>query len=172
MPTEANITPVPFHDPSPWHSYLEHGLFTALFASAEGDETRRRIRERDRILIIEDDLLIATQIQTTLTEAGFDIIGIATTGEEAIEVASKDLPDLAVVDVRLAGDRDGVDTALELFRLHGIRCIFASAYSNHETRQRAEPAAPLGWLQKPYGMVSLTDLVRAATNEVRGKGGQ
>jgi two-component system, response regulator PdtaR len=123
-----------------------------------------------RILVIEDDLLIATQIETTLTEAGFDVVGLAPTGEEAIELAANDPPDLAVVDIRLAGDRNGVDTALELFRSHGIRCIFASAYSDDESRRRAAPAAPFGWLQKPYSMASLTEMVRKAADEVRAKG--
>jgi two-component system, response regulator PdtaR len=76
-------------------------------------------RRTDRILIIEDDLLIASQIEGALTDAGFDVIGVVMTGEEALEAASTEPPDLAVVDIRLAGDRDGVDTALELFRFPG-----------------------------------------------------
>jgi two-component system, response regulator PdtaR len=165
MPIDTNITPVPLREPPPWLSYLKD----SLLAADQSVGSRTGPREPDRILIIEDDLLIATQIETALTEAGFSIIGIATTGEEAIELAGKERPDLAIVDIRLAGDRDGVDTALELFRLHGVRCIFASAYSDHEARQRAEPSAPLGWLQKPYTMASLTNMVRTAANEVRGR---
>ena len=67
-------------------------------------------RRTDRILIIEDDLLIASQIEGALTDAGFDVIGVVMTGEEALEAASTEPPDLAVVDIRLAGDRDGLDT--------------------------------------------------------------
>ena len=119
-------------------------------------------RKAQRILIIEDDLLIATMIEVALTEAGFEVTGVLKTGEEALRTAGVDRPDLAVVDIRLAGDRDGVDTAIELFRSYGIRCIFASAYSDQEARRRAEVAAPLGWLQKPYTMQALTDMVRAA----------
>lgn len=125
-----------------------------------------------RILIVEDDLLIATQTETLLTEAGFDVMGIVATAEKALEMAAIDPPHLAIVDIRLAGVRDGIDAALELFRRHGIRCIFASAYSDHEARQRAAAAAPLGWLQKPYSMASLTTAVRAAATEVRGKAGR
>ena len=73
------------------------------------------------------------------------------------------------MDIRLAGARDGIDTAFELFRLHNIRCIFASAYSDHEARQRAAPALPLGWLQKPYTMGSLTAAVREAVSELRNR---
>jgi two-component system, response regulator PdtaR len=166
MSIEANITPIPLQAPPSWLPCQDN----AVFATDESAGSRIGARKPARILVIEDDLLIATQIETTLTEAGFDIVGLAPTGEEAIELAAKDPPDLAVVDIRLAGDRDGVDTALELFRSHGIRCIFASAYSDDEARQRAAPAAPFGWLQKPYTMASLTDMVTKAADEVRAKG--
>ncbi len=165
MSIEANITPIPLQPPPSWLP----GQDNAVFAPDESAGSPIRAGKPARILVIEDDLLIATQIETTLAEAGFDIVGLAPTGEEAIELAAKDPPDLAVVDMRLAGDRDGVYTALELFRSHGIRCIFASAYSDDEARQRAAPAAPFGWLQKPYTMASLTDMVRAAVRELRSR---
>jgi two-component system, response regulator PdtaR len=142
------------------------GLPFPVFAPDDSDASRDQSRKAHRILIIEDDLLIASQIEAALTEAGFDVIGALTTGEEAIQMAEAERPDLAIVDIRLAGDRDGVDTALELFRSHGIRCIFASAYSDQEARRRAEVAAPLGWLQKPYTMKALTDIVHAATRVI------
>lgn len=138
-----------------------------LVLSADEDGLEKQANASECILIIEDDLLIASQMDSALTEAGFEIVGVATTGEEALEVAATRRPALAVVDIKLAGDRDGIDTALELFRSHGIRCIFASAYSDLESRRRAEPAAPLGWLQKPYSMTSLTTIVRQAAKKLR-----
>jgi two-component system, response regulator PdtaR len=74
---------------------------------------------------------------------------------------------LAIVDVRLAGHRDGVEAAIELFRGHGIRSIFATAHADPETRRRAQAAAPLGWLAKPYSPERLLPLIRAA---LAGKG--
>lgn len=165
MPTQASIPLIPLQPPM--RPPYREGV---VFASDESIGSKTQPRRPDRILVIEDDLLIATQIEITLTEAGFDVVGVTPTGEEALELASKDPPDLAVVDIRLAGDKDGVDTALELFRSHGVRCLFASAYSDEEARQRAAPAAPLGWLQKPYSMASLTETVRTAANVVRRKG--
>jgi two-component system, response regulator PdtaR len=162
MSTQVSISPIPLQ-PLPLRASYRQG---ALFASDESTASRTQARRPDRILVIEDDLLIATQIEITLTEAGFEVVGIAPTGEEALELAAKDPPDLAVVDISLAGDRDGVDTALELFRSHGVRCIFATAYSDDEARQRAAPAVPLGWLPKPYSMASLTEMVRTAADEV------
>jgi two-component system, response regulator PdtaR len=113
-----------------------------------------------RILIVEDDFLVAIQAESVLIEAGFEIAGIATTAEEALELAASQHPTLVLMDIRLASKRDGVDAALDLFRMHGLRCIFATAHSDREVRHRAEPASPLGWLQKPYTMASLVDLVR------------
>lgn len=140
-----------------------------LFAPEAGAGSQGATDSLERILIIEDDLLIASQIEATLAEAGFEIVGVTGSGEEALELAKDRRPTLAVIDIRLAGDRDGVDTAIELFRSHGVRCIFASAYSDSEARRRATPAAPLGWLQKPYSMGSLSAMVRAAASELRGK---
>lgn len=125
----------------------------------------------ERILIVEDDLLVATEMEATLCDAGFVVVGIATTGKEALQLARTECPILAVMDIRIAGDRDGIDTAFELFRSQGIRCIFASAHSDHDSRLRAQPAAPLGWLQKPYTMASLTEMVRGAVGELRGRPG-
>jgi two-component system, response regulator PdtaR len=121
----------------------------------------------ERILIVEDDVLIASQMEAALAEDGFEIAGVASTGKEAFQLAEAQSPTLVVMDIRLAGDQDGIDAALELFRAHGIRCIFASAHSDEDTRRRAAPAAPLGWLQKPYTMASLTAMVRAAFKELR-----
>jgi two-component system, response regulator PdtaR len=166
MSTQTSIPLIPLQLPplrSPYHQ-------GALFASDESTGSRTQARRPDRILVIEDDLLVAAQIEITLTEAGFEVVGVASTTEEALELAAKGPPALAVVDISLGGDSDGVDIALELFRSHGVRCIFASAYSDGEARQRAAAAVPLGWLQKPYSMASLTEMVRTAANEVRRKG--
>jgi DNA-binding response OmpR family regulator len=138
-----------------------------LFAPEVGGGARTE--PEARILIIEDDLLIASQIEAALTEAGFEVVGTASSGEAALELVRVEPPDLAVVDVRLPGDRDGVDTALEMRRTHGVRCVFTSAYSDPQTRGRAAPASPFGWLQKPYAIPSLIAMVRQAASELRGQ---
>jgi DNA-binding response OmpR family regulator len=134
--------------------------------AAEGGASGARSENSDRILIVEDDLLIASEIEAALMDAGFQIAGTASTSKEALQLAQEQSPTLVVMDIRLAGDRDGIDTALELFRSHGIRCIFASAYTDQEAQRGAAPAAPLGWLQKPYTMASLTASVRDAVREL------
>jgi two-component system, response regulator PdtaR len=121
------------------------------------------------ILIVEDDYFVAVQMQAALSEAGLESAGIATTAEEAIELAASQHPALAVIDIRLASARDGIDAAIVLLREHGIRCIFATAHHDVHTRARAALASPLGWLQKPYSMQSLVQVVR---NTLKGLDGR
>jgi two-component system, response regulator PdtaR len=114
------------------------------------------------VLIVEDDFLIGMQTEIALAEAGFDVVGVATTAEEAVALARQHRPSLAVMDIRLAGRRDGIDAAGELFRELGIRCVFATAHDDQRTRALAKPFAPLGWLAKPYTMASLVAAVQKA----------
>jgi DNA-binding NarL/FixJ family response regulator len=133
---------------------------------ADGASTAEQAREPTRILIVEDDFLIAMQTEAALTEAGFYVVGTATTAEEAIVLAKQERPMLAVMDIRLASVRDGIEAAKELFSEHNIRCIFATAHDDPHTKKRAEACAPLGWLTKPYTMASLVALVVEARSRV------
>ncbi|HUI96523.1 MAG TPA: response regulator [Xanthobacteraceae bacterium] len=137
-----------------------------VFAHDETSRSDTRTEKPARILIVEDDFLVAMQMESALADAGFEIAGVASSGEDAIELAMSERPRLAVMDIRLAGDRDGIDTALTLFAEQGIRCVFATAHHDEHARRRAEPAAPLGWLAKPYTMGSLVTMVRRALDEL------
>lgn len=118
------------------------------------------------ILLVEDDFLVGMEMETGLQEAGYEVAGIAATAEEAVALAAQRRPALAVMDIRLAGDRDGVDAALEIFRTLGIRSIFASAHGDYQTRARAEAARPLGWVAKPYRVETLLKAVEEALREL------
>jgi DNA-binding NarL/FixJ family response regulator len=128
----------------------------------ETGETSKKTDRQRTVLIVEDDFLIAMQAEAALLDAGFQVTGVATTAEEALAMARERMPALAIMDIRLAGRRDGVEAAGDLFRELGLRCVFATAHDDLLTRTRAEPFAPLGWLSKPYTMASLTSLVREA----------
>jgi DNA-binding NarL/FixJ family response regulator len=137
-----------------------------VFARDDGAGSDERSAKPERILVVEDDFLVAMQMESALVEAGFEVAGVAATGEDAIELAISERPHLVVMDIRLAGDRDGIDTALQLFAEQGLRCIFATAHHDEQSRRRAAPADPLGWLHKPYTMVSLVGMVRSALAEL------
>lgn len=93
-----------------------------------------------------------------------EVTGIAATAEQALALARSTLPDLIVMDIRLAGKRDGIDAALDIFNELGLRCVFATAHSDAATRRRAEPARPFAWVSKPY---QPSALVRAVTDALR-----
>jgi DNA-binding NarL/FixJ family response regulator len=122
-----------------------------------------------RILIVEDDFFVALDLEAGLINAGMTVVGPARTAEEAVALARAEKPSLAVMDIRLASTRDGIDAALDLYRDFGIRSIFASAHADATFRKRAEPASPLGWLQKPYTVDAVVNSVRQAIAELEGQ---
>lgn len=118
------------------------------------------------ILLVEDDFLVGMEVEAGLEGAGYEVAGIATTAEEAVATATARRPALVVMDIRLAGARDGVDAALEIFRALGIRSLFASAHGDAVVRARAEAARPLGWVAKPYRVETLLKAVEEALRQV------
>ncbi|WP_395016063.1 response regulator [Dongia sp.] len=118
-----------------------------------------------RILVVEDDYFVAADLEDGLRHAGLDVVGPVPTAEEALALARSERPVLAVMDIRLAGEKDGIDAALDLYRELGIRCIFASAHVEPPYRQRAAAAAPLGWVQKPYTIGTVVAAVKNALPE-------
>ena len=115
-----------------------------------------------QVLIVEDEFFVALDLETTLQGAGFDVVGVASNATDAVRLAETHKPDVIVMDVRLAGERDGVDAAIEIFERLGIRCIFASAHHDPGTMARATRANAAGWLAKPYSSESLLAAIGAA----------
>src|SRR5437762_13188597 len=80
-----------------------------------------------RILIVEDNYFVAHQCQSALLDAGYDVVDVVETAEEAVEVAMNRRPELVLMDIYLPGKRDGIDAAVEIFRRFAVRSIFATA---------------------------------------------
>ncbi len=138
-----------------------------VFATEEHGREEADKTENPRILIVEDEYLVALQMESELARAGFDIVGIAGSADEALDLAAAHSPILAVMDIRLRGSRDGVEAALELYARHRIRSVFVTAHYDADTRRRALPANPIGWLPKPYSMPLLFAHVRDAVARAR-----
>jgi DNA-binding response OmpR family regulator len=120
------------------------------------------VRLRPKVLIVEDNLLLAINTEDYLTAAGFEVVGIAVSAVEAVALAERHKPDLAVMDIRLPGGADGIDTAVILREKYGIPSVFASAHSAPEMKDRASLAMPAGWLTKPYAMGDLVAVLSSA----------
>lgn len=125
------------------------------------------LSEQPRILVVEDEYLVAMMMENDLDEAGFNIVGIANSAEKAVAMALTEKPDFIIMDIRLIGERDGIDAALEIFTKTGIRCLFATAHGDAQSKTRAAAASPLGWLQKPYGRAALVGAVRDAAAQLK-----
>jgi two-component system, response regulator PdtaR len=118
-----------------------------------------------RILVVEDQYLVAYDCECQLKMAGFDCIGLASTADEALDLAKRERPDLIVMDVRLANETDGVQAAIEIFERYGIRSIFTSGHADSTTHEHAQAAHPVCWLSKPYTPEALVAAVRAGCEQ-------
>ena len=134
--------------------------------SGSGQSFRHSTGRNARILIVEDDYLVGTFTEATLLEAGHDIIGLVTTGEEAVLQGTLSWPDLVLMDIRLAGQMTGIEAAVEL-RAQGIPTLFASAHSDPGTRVSGDEAKPEGWLAKPYSASEVVSAVEIAIARLR-----
>jgi DNA-binding response OmpR family regulator len=134
-----------------------------MFAAA-GSESSSAFRGR-RILIIEDDYFVALELEDRLTSAGFDVVGVSATAEDALVLAANQKPEIAIVDIRLAGPTDGIHAAERLLKDYKIRSIFATAHSDELTKKRGAVAQPLAWLEKPYRPEALISLVMNVLRE-------
>ena len=123
-----------------------------------------------RILIVEDDWIVATVAERALFEAGHKIVGIAYTAQDAFNLAQVHRPELILFDIKLSTGTDGVDAALKIMQKFAIRPLFVSAHAdNEDVRERAKASRPLGWLNKPFTTKQLLNAVDLALHLVRAK---
>jgi two-component system, response regulator PdtaR len=108
-----------------------------------------------RILIVEDEMFVAMDIELVVGRAGHQAVGFAGTAERAIALAGELDPDLILMDIRLRGERDGVDAAIEIRQRFDIPSLIISAFSDAQTRERAGPAQVLGFISKPFDRARL-----------------
>ncbi|MHB8886672.1 MAG: response regulator [Methylovirgula sp.] len=122
---------------------------------------------RAQVLVVEDEWFISMEIEATLEDAGYEVIGVATNADEALHKIEQHRPKLVLMDIRIRGDRDGLDTAMEINRRFGLRCVFVSAYMDARTRERGQAANPLAWLAKPFSAPQLVATVENALRDLK-----
>lgn len=106
-----------------------------------------------RVLVVEDEGLIAHDIARRLEALGHEVLGPASTAEEALALASG--AEIVLMDIRIDGRRDGIDTALEIRSSYHLPVIFLTAHADRATLERAKQAGPFGYIVKPLGPASL-----------------
>ncbi|MES2683563.1 MAG: EAL domain-containing protein [Pseudomonadota bacterium] len=103
-----------------------------------------------RILIVEDERIVALNLQQRLTKLGYEVVGRAASSAEALALARTTRPDLVLMDIHIEGDVDGVDTAAQLLAELKLQVIYLTAYSEDLTLERARATQPYGYLIKPF----------------------
>jgi len=119
-------------------------------------------REARHILVVEDEAVVAMELQRTLRHMGYEVPATAASGDEAVQLASERCPDLVLMDIRIAGARDGIETAATLRERFGLPVVFLTAYADDETLARAKRTEPLGYLVKPVRDDELRSAIEVA----------
>ncbi len=120
-----------------------------------------RVREKDSgisVLLVEDEDRVCAFVQNRLASLGYTISSVASCGEEAVRAAESDLPDLVLMDIRLAGEMDGVAAAGAIRDLRDIPVVYMTGHSDEETLARAKETNPVGYVTKPFS----TDALKSA----------
>lgn len=135
-----------------------------LPAAGEGLSQATGVVGNLRVLVVEDDYFIGLTIEAALLDAGYEVIGVVASGEEAIEIASDECPQLALLDLRLAGQMNGVEAAKHMSAL-GITSLFVTANDDPSFRVPNDRLGSRGWLPKPF---TTRDLLAAVTTALGG----
>jgi DNA-binding NtrC family response regulator len=104
---------------------------------------------KKKVLIVEDEFIVANNLRQVLQRFGYEVCGIAATAEEADEILKNNKPDIALLDIRLPGERSGIDIARKL-KTENIAFIYLSANSNQKVLEEAKTTEPYGFLVKPF----------------------
>ncbi len=103
-----------------------------------------------RILIVEDESIVAMDIERRLVTLGYQVIGHVLSGEDAVLRTEEERPNLVLMDIHLKGAMDGIEAAEKIRRLYDIPVIYITAYSDEATLERAKVTEPFGYILKPF----------------------
>ncbi len=114
------------------------------------------------ILVVEDESIVAKDIQVCLRKLGYDVTGVVDTGERAIEMVEQNTPDLIMMDIMLKGDISGVQAAEAIRKKNDIPVIFLTAYTDKDTVNKAKETEPYGYIIKPFKEIDIQTAIEIA----------
>ncbi|MFQ5510617.1 MAG: sigma-54-dependent transcriptional regulator [Candidatus Krumholzibacteriia bacterium] len=120
-----------------------------------------------KILVVEDESIVQLHLRKILTELGYEVSGVATNAADALETAADAPPDLVLMDIRLQGERDGIDTARELKKRHGVSVVFLTAHADKETVARTQEVGAVGYIVKPFNQEEVRAVLMTAFGILR-----
>jgi len=116
-----------------------------------------------RLLIVDDEFIIAYYLQELLGIAGHEVVGLATTGEEGVRMAHELNPDIVLMDIVMPGKLDGISSALMIEENLKIPIVFITAHSDTATRKKAERIPNHGYIVKPFQIEQVTSVIKNIT---------
>ena len=120
-----------------------------------------------KVMIVEDDVIVAEDLRRNLRSCGYDILGYAVDGQEAVSMAHRTKPDLVLMDVFLGGNRDGFAAARTITQAIGASIIFVSGHSADSLIDEAVQSGADGYIIKPFQLGQVTSAIKLALNRRR-----
>ncbi len=117
---------------------------------------------RTKVLIVEDESIVAKDIQQSLEKLGYQVLGTAPTGENAVTLSLEQHPDVVLMDIMLKGEKTGVEAAEEIRSKLDIPVIYLTAYADENTLSKAKVTEPYGYIIKPFKEVDLHTTIEMA----------
>jgi len=115
-----------------------------------------------KILVVEDETILALQLKMSLQKFGYSISGVEATANDAIRHVDRHLPDMVLLDIHLKGDKSGTDAGRHIWQNHHIPIIYLTSYCDNTTIKMAMDSEPYGYLSKPFRASDLKATLQAA----------
>ena len=117
---------------------------------------------KTNVLVVEDESIVSKDIQQSLKKLGYNVVGAASTGERAFELAMSESPDIILMDIMLKGSINGIETAERIKKELNIPIIYLTAYADEATLSKAKITEPYGYIIKPFKVVDLQSSIELA----------
>jgi DNA-binding LytR/AlgR family response regulator len=114
------------------------------------------------VLVVEDESIVSKDIQHSLKKLGYTVVGAASTGEKAIELALSERPDIVLMDIMLKGGMNGIEAASLIKEQIAIPVIYLTAYADESTLSKAKISEPYGYILKPFKEIDLQTSIEMA----------
>ncbi len=133
----------------------------------QASSMKENLKNTSRIMIVEDEIIIADLLKHLLRRNGYEVTEIVSTGAEAIRCVSADRPDLILMDILLIGDMDGIEAAQTIMERFFIPIIYLTAHADEETIQRAVKTGSYGYIIKPFNETTIHATIEMALSKHR-----
>jgi DNA-binding LytR/AlgR family response regulator len=114
------------------------------------------------VLVVEDESIVSKDIQHSLKKLGYNVVGAAATGEQAVKLAMETQPDIILMDIMLKGEMNGIEAATQIRTETNIPVIFLTAYADESTLNRAKVTQPYGYIIKPFKEIDIHTSIEMA----------